>query len=275
MNKLFIFLIITFSTSSLFASGFCEKIDKRFKEFNWGKSDCSTYNFKEFGKTISGEPLVYSIINPDKKETLLFMCGVHGDEITPIKFCFDLLKEVSKYKDKRIIIAPLVSPDSFFMTLKRTNSNGVDVNRNFPTKDWKSLALKQWETKYRKDKRRYPGSAPASENETKFQVFLVETYSPNKIFSVHAPLQVFDYDGPTITHNGSVHEGKKLLDLMSEESKNYRKGKLNTYPGSLGNWAGNEKSIPTYTLELPSSNPAKHAEYWRLFKPAVEVALKK
>lgn len=274
MIKLLAFIIL-FSVNFVYANSFCDKLDLRFKEFKWGTSKCTDYSFKEFGKTASGEPLVYTVINPDKKETLLFMCGVHGDEITPIKFCFDLLKEVDNYKEKRVIIAPVVSPDSFFKTLKRTNSNGVDVNRNFPTKDWTALALKQWQSKYRKDKRRYPGPSPASEIETRFQVYLVETYIPSKIFSVHAPLQVFDYDGPTISHNGSIHEGKKLLDLMSEESKNYRKGKLNTYPGSLGNWAGREKEIPTYTLELPSSNPAKHAEYWRLFKPAVEVALKK
>lgn len=273
MKKLSILAISFCLSQALFAqSDFCKKINKKFTSYKWGDSQCEKYDFKEFGKTVNDEPLMYTVINPEKSESILVLCGVHGDEITPVKFCFDVLTEFSKVTDKKVIVVPVVSPDSFFTKVKRTNANGVDVNRNFPTKDWSQVALKQWESKYNKDKRRYPGSAPASENETKFQMYLIEEFKPSKIFSVHAPLQVFDYDGPTIKHDGSIHEAKKLLEKMSQESKNYRTGKLNVYPGSLGNWAGKERSIPTYTLELPSSNPAKHKEYWDLFKPALELA---
>lgn len=274
MNKIF-FIALFLSQTAIAQSDFCKKIDKKFNSYKWGVSNCDKHSFTEFGKTINDEPLVYTVINPEKTDSILVLCGVHGDEITPIKFCFDVLTEFGKITDKKIIIAPVVSPDSFFTKVKRTNANGVDVNRNFPTKDWDQSALKQWHSKYNKDKRRYPGSAAASEVETRFQIFLIEEFKPAKIFSVHAPLQVFDYDGPVIKHDGSIHEGKKLLEQMSQESKNYRTGKLSVYPGSLGNWAGKERSIPTYTLELPSSNPAKHKEYWELFRPALELAFTK
>ena len=54
----------------------------------------------------------------NNNNTTLIMCGVHGDEITPVKFCFDVLEDLRKnpktVANNHIIIAPLVSPDSFF-----------------------------------------------------------------------------------------------------------------------------------------------------------------
>ena len=52
-----------------------------------------------------------------KANTTIVMCGVHGDEITPVKFCYDLMRYLDKNQDllsgNRIIVAPLVTPDSF------------------------------------------------------------------------------------------------------------------------------------------------------------------
>ena len=39
------------------------------------------------------------------------------------------------------------------------------------------------------------------------------------------------------------------------------------YPGSLGNYSGNERLIPTITLELQSTHPHKVDEYWQQFLP--------
>jgi protein MpaA len=38
------------------------------------------------------------------------------------------------------------------------------------------------------------------------------------------------------------------------------------FPGSLGNYAGQERGIPTLTLELPSADPKKAPDYWNIFK---------
>jgi hypothetical protein len=41
----------------------------------------------------------------------------------------------------------------------------------------------------------------------------------------------------------------------------------------LRNWAGKEKHIPTYTLELPNSKPAETEKFWVLLKDAVIFAV--
>ena len=46
------------------------------------------------------------------------------------------------------------------------------------------------------------------------------------------------------------------------------------YPGSLGNFAGNERDIPTITLELETTDPKKIDEYWKKFLPGLMQSVK-
>lgn len=259
----------------------CGRLGKKFKEYRWGEPQCEEFPWINVRRSKIGTPLIWTTFGEENSEgaknnTSLVLCGVHGDEITPIKFCWDLMRELKKnhtFRDKFVVIAPLVSPDSFLITKPtRTNASGVDVNRNFPTIDWKDHAHKKWHHNHRRDKRKYPGPYAASEQETIFQMNLIKRYKPNKVITVHAPLTMLDYDGPSLR----AEEGKPakvLLEQMSEKSKGYKISNYPVFPGSLGNWAGKENHIPTYTLELPNSNPRETDQFWNVFKEAVIYAL--
>lgn len=260
---------------------FCSDLDKKFHDYKWGDVKCEDFEWNLVRKTAKGTPLVWTTFGEESsaaaaQNTTLVLCGVHGDEITPVKFCLDLMRELKTnhtFNNKMVIIAPLVSPDSFLKDKPtRTNAAGVDVNRNFPTDDWKSHAHKKWKDQYRNDKRKFPGPKAASEQETIFQMNLIKRYKPNKIVSVHAPLTLLDYDGPSLrAENGK--SAKELLETMSKKSAGYKVSNYPIFPGSLGNWAGKESHIPTYTLELPNSNPAETDKFWLLFKDALIFAI--
>ena len=101
---------------------------------------------------------------------------------------------------------------------------------------------------------------------------LIKRYRPNKVITVHAPLTILDYDGPSL----KAEAGKSAVDLleqMSEKSSGYKVSNYPIFPGSLGNWAGKENHIPTYTLELPNSNPQETDKFWSLFKESVIYAV--
>lgn len=271
---------------------FCSKIDSSFKRYHWGESNCRDQKWYSNMVSVLKTPLVWSIYGEKGSdvETTLIMCGVHGDEITPVKFCFDIIAHLNNanslgsesehfnedFKNKRIVVVPLVSPDSFFKKRPtRTNANGVDINRNLPTKDFKKKAVKLWKTRYRSDKRRYPGEVAMSEPESKFQVMLINKFNPRKIISVHSPLTMLDYDGPANANSGG-HVGlsaNELLITMSAQAKGYRIKNYPFFPGSLGNYAGNERHIPTFTLELPTSDPSKSDRYWKRFREAIHSAM--
>lgn len=262
---------------------YCQKIQKSFDKYQWKDSKCDSYSWHHVRNSKEGNPIIWFVFGDEKAHkkkghnATVILCGVHGDEITPIKFCFDVMEDLKNnpklLKDTLVVVAPIVAPDSFFATKpSRTNANGVDVNRNFPTKDWASRALYLWKNRYRKDPRRFPGEFAMSEQETRFQVNLIKRYNPNKVISVHAPLTLLDYDGPA-KHQQNGQKARQLLIQMSERAHKYKVSDYPFFPGSLGNWAGNERGIPTYTLELPNSDWTKTDRYFKLFQSAIRHAI--
>ena len=112
----------------------------------------------------------------------VFIIGVfHGDE--PQGKCL-----IEKYLDTvvntKLLFVPCLNEFGFENNV-RTNINGVDLNRNFPTKNWELTAKNEY----------YGGPSPASEEETRFIIDLVEKYNPKVILTLHAPYKVVNYDG--------------------------------------------------------------------------------
>ena len=262
---------------------YCDRVDRYFAKYSWGKSTCHDFTWHNVRSSHHGNPIVWFVFGDEKsnlktKNVTFIECGVHGDEITPVKFCFDILEDLRLNPQKignnnLVIVAPLVTPDSFFREKPtRTNARGVDVNRNFPTKDWNKNAIKLWKTRYKSDKRRFPGNKSLSEQETIFQVNIIKRYNPNKVISIHAPLTLLDYDGPHFSQK-SGKAAKQLLVTMSDKAGKYKVSNYPFFTGSLGNWAGNERDIPTYTLELPNSDWNKTDRYFKLFRDAIHHAI--
>ena len=267
------------SSSKKDIKAFCEKLDSVFKKYNWFQDPCSSIDWTAEQRTKQGHPLIYTEFGSGQRSTMIFS-GVHPDELVAIPIGFKLatyLKENPDiYTDKniRIIIAPLLNPDGLFLDKPtRANTNGVDLNRNFFTKDWYSSAKKSWQTRpgRKRDKRVFPGYFPNSEVETLFQIRLINKFIPSKILSMHAPLGFLDYDGPgkKVASTPTEKKAKNLVYSISEKSGNYRVVQYTYYPGSLGNYAGNERSIPTVTLEFDTEDPNKFKNYWKTFLPGL------
>ena len=269
------------SSQGLEEQKYCQKVDQKFHQYGWSKSNCLGYSWNWVRRSFWGNIIPWVVAGEPEDvdaNTTIVLCGVHGDEITPIKFCYDIMEYVqtlgNELRGHRVVIAPLVAPDSFLKKYPtRTNARGVDVNRNFPTKDWDKDALRLWKSRYSSAKRRYPGKISKSEQETHFQINLINRYKPQKIISVHAPLTIIDYDGPESAHGDKEHVAKSLLVQMSKRADGYKVKNYPFFPGSLGNWAGNERGIPTYTLELPTSDNRLHRKHWKKFKPAILYAI--
>ena len=183
--------------------------------------------------------IVGNIINP----STLVIGVFHGDEPQGE---FLINKYFQTHKTTRILFIPRLNKEN-----TRVNNNGVDLNRNFPTKNWELTAKNEY----------YGGPSPASEEETRFVIDLVERYKPKVILTLHAPYKIVNYDGPKSKNNLDIVE--KISQIMKypiEESIGY------PTPGSFGTWAGIEKRILTITLELDEK-----IEVDELIKPVSEV----
>lgn len=255
---------------------FCKKVEKKFKSYGWESDPCGEVEWSADLQTSSGMPLIYASFGSGR-ETTLFMGGVHPDELSPIHLAFRFARHLNKNPDiyakqgLRVVVAPLIAPDGFFRDRPLRTNGRIDVNRNFFTMDWYEKAHHAWQHKTSAASRYFPGYFPNTEIETLFQVWLVDAFTPDKLFSVHAPLGFLDYDGPgdQKPHHLSRKEkkAKQYVYEVSKKTENYKVVDYSFYPGSLGNFAGNERKVPTITLELEATDPRDVEKYWAKFLP--------
>ena len=260
-------LLGTSPQSEMSLPSFCAEIASQAHALRWNTELCNGgVHWQVLGRSVQGRPLIAAQFGkPFARNTTLILAAVHGDEITPvylgIKVAHWLREQLGTYSDQQVVIAPIVNPDGFLAKPRtRVNARGVDLNRNFATRDWKP-------GRRGGDRRRFPGLKAQSEPETQFQLELIRRFKPTKILSIHSPLNVLDYDGPSQLSLKRFPKDyvKSCLDLRQE----LKASSSGFFPGSLGNMAGRELGIPVVTLELPTADPIHAERYWREFRNGI------
>ena len=153
------------------------------------------------------------------------------------------------------LFIPCLNPDGLQLN-RRTNANNVDINRNFPTKNWgknegDNATCDDETTNY------FGGKSAGGEIETRFLIDTINKYTPSLVMTIHAPYKVVNYDGP------AKEIAKKISNIIKypvEASIGY------PTPGSFGTWAGVERDIPTITLEVDEK-----IQVQQLAKPVFEI----
>ena len=208
-----------------------------------------------FGKSQNGLAIDAMSFGVAGKHVLI-LGGVHGDEIEGVAVAKFLVAELIESFDLpiKVTIVPCLNIDGF-LAGTRQNANGVDLNRNLPTKDWNPAAFND---------RYSPGSKANSELENKALVDFLNKQKPDFILSLHS------FSRSLLNVNGNCGPVSKLLSdltgLPIEESIGY------PTPGCLGTYAGLERDMPTITYELPRG--ADILEIIKLHGGAIQEALK-
>ena len=210
------------------------------------------------GTSVEGRPLVVEVFSAGPV-TALVIGGIHGDEGAGVGVARRLAEFLGRSpqaaRGKAVAILAEANPDGAARHT-RTNANGVDLNRNFPARNWRAG---------RKDRSDYGGPAPASEPETQAILRAAETLQPDRLFSLHGTASLKpcnNYDGPAagFAQLMAARNGYPVLASIGHPT-----------PGSLGNWAGVDRGIPIITLELPEGRAAM--ECWEQNRPALVEAL--
>lgn len=166
-------------------------------------------------------------------KTVLVIGVFHGDEPDGEYLIERYLQQRSETKNTLLFI-PCLNPDGKNANIRK-NANGVDLNRNFPAKNWAKLP---------ENDDYFGGNTPSSEVETQFLVYVIEKYKPDLIITLHQPYKVVNYDGPAKEIAQKISE---ITGYKVEENIGY------PTPGSFGTYCGIERNIPTITLELPEN----------------------
>lgn len=200
------------------------------------------YKILEEIKTEQNNNVVLLGLNNTKNQTLVIGV-VHGDEPQGE----DLInKYLTEHLKENVLFIPALNPDGKQLKT-RTNSNKVDLNRNFPTKNWELTQKDNY----------FGGEKPASEKETQFLINVIEKYQPKSIITLHTPYKIVNYDGPA---KELAEKISKIINYPIEESIGY------PTPGSFGTYVGIERNIPTITLEMDEEETIEN-----LYTPIKEI----
>lgn len=191
-----------------------------------------------------------NLIGSPTMNNILIVGVVHGDEPQG-KILIEQYLKSNENINPNLMFIPCLNPDGLKLS-QRTNANNVDINRNFPTKNWgenkgDNATCDDETTNY------YGGKSAGSEIETQFLIDTINKFNPKLIITLHSPYKVVNYDGPAKDYAVKISE---IIKYPVEESIGY------PTPGSFGTWAGVERNIPVITLELDENCPVEN-----LFEP--------
>jgi protein MpaA len=180
------------------------------------------------GRSVQGRPIIAQVLGKGN-DTVLIMATIHGDEPAGTTLVHKLAEHLRSnpqlLENRRVVLVPLVNPDGMALGT-RENARGIDLNRNFETNN--------------RINNGHNGLSGCSEPESRALQKLIVEYKPDRIVSIHQPLNCLDYDGA----------GKALAERLADCCQMPVR-KLGARPGSLGSFTGLQLGIPTVTMELP------------------------
>ena len=193
---------------------------------------------RPFGESVLGHRLEY--FGPDRGPVdILLLASMHGDEVESTVVLSEALRRVP---DGALVnpVVLAVNPDGILRGT-RCNANGVDLNRNWPAENWSpATVFHKAHGESVRDIELSPGSAPASEPETRALSGLVKRLQPRAVISLHAPLACIDAPSSSPLAKWIARQSK--LPLVADVGYET--------PGSFGSWSG-EQGLDIITWELP------------------------
>lgn len=184
---------------------------------------------------------------------ILFVGGVHGDEPEGVELATQLLGWLQKNNKICVhdwLLIPCLNVDGYKKN-ERTNARGIDLNRNFPSKDWSPDS---------KSPRYNPGTHASSESETKALVALIKRHKPKLIVHFHSWQ-------PCVVYTGSKAKSwaEKMADGTGYE---VREDIGYPTPGSLGQYGWIDCHTPVVCLE--AQEKADLATIWPQFQKGLQ-----
>ena len=210
-------------------------------------------------KTALGSPIRLEASAPlaqlsaTRSRPIVLIGGVHGDEPEGVELALRATEWLRAQPSEAIVpwvSIPILNVDGFAKN-QRVNGRGVDLNRNYPAKDWSPAS----------DKPRYfPGGSPASESETQGVVELIDSLNPRLLIHCHSW-------EPCIVFTGEP--GRIDAERLARSSGYEAKDSIGySTPGSLSSYGWKDQGIAVICIE-ERDGLTSLAPIWPRFAPAI------
>lgn len=190
-----------------------------------------------YGRSVLGLPL--EVWRPAKQCKLLIFAAIHGEEPETTYALSRALRQLTEPPEHCAIVLA-ANPDGLVRGT-RGNAHGVDLNRNFPSKDWQPKPVTHRSTiEDKSDILLTTGQRPASEPETQALLGLIGEVKPRAVVALHAPLAcIDDANGSPLGQRLAQRTAMPLVRDVGYPT-----------PGSFGSW-GSDNGVPVVTYEFP------------------------
>lgn len=207
--------------------------------------------YRIVGTSVQRRPLMCLQLGQGSDVTFI-MATIHGNEPAGTPLVRRLTRHLRQNRElltgRMVVLMSVANPDGM-VNRTRYNAKGVDLNRNFQAAN----RINSKET----------GLTALSEPEARVIRQLILEYKPDRIVSIHQPLNCIDYDGPA----------QMLAERMGQYCALPVK-KLGARPGSLGSYAGVTLGIPIITFEMLQADSQLNTEaLWRKYGKALLAAI--
>jgi predicted deacylase len=187
--------------------------------------------WRVIGQSVEGRPLRVTTVGHGPRR-VLWIGGIHGNEregrVATAELSAALAARKGALAAVTLTILEDVNPDGSARNT-RGNKNGVDLNRNFPAKNFKP--------------HRMYGITPLSQPEARALHDLVLQIEPHLVIVAHSWSndRFINFDGPA---KGLAERFSRLSSYPVKASED-----IAATPGSLGSWVGRTLGVPILTLE--------------------------
>ena len=207
--------------------------------------------YRIVGASLQQRPIMCLVLG-DGPDVTLIMATIHGNEAagTPLvrSLSWYLRQHPEMLAGRKVVLMAVANPDGMVYG-SRYNAKGIDLNRNFEAKN--------------RVNSKEAGLTALSEPEARAIRQLLLEYTPDRIVSIHQPLNCIDYDGPA----------RMLAERMGQYCALPVK-KLGARPGSLGSYAGVTLGIPIVTFEMLQADSQLNSEtLWQKYGRALLAAI--
>lgn len=208
-----------------------------------------TPSWRTIAYSVKGRPLQTATFGRGARR-VLWIGGIHGDEregrVATAELPAALAAVPGAFDRVTLTILEDANPDGSAANT-RGNANGVDLNRNYPAKNFKPL--------------RAYGISPLSQPESRAVHELISKGRFDLVIVAHSWRNdhFINFDGPG---QGAAELFSRLSGYPVRDS-----GDMTPTPGSLGSWCGRTLGVPILTLEYHRGRDAWDA--WKETKNAI------
>lgn len=151
------------------------------------------------GQSVNGRDIVAYTFGHGSKHVMI-VGGIHGNEIGTMQTAYSLINwfmtQPQWHQHLTMHIIPCLNPDGYAQALQhpdpwhggmvgRLNANGVDLNRNFPTKDFQSNAWRNFGKNYSQRLPEFAGEHAGSEPEIQATIQFITKHNISLFIALH------------------------------------------------------------------------------------------